>query len=229
MDSAATDPDNGPGAFAVKDCALIAIATGRSALTLKELLEHLLATSLDTVYYHFWGGLLEPRFEEREFNNDFAGWARHGLHDGRLAERLAMIDPTAFSDLDQLRQQVVDVIEQRLDEDENLMWQRATQPFDFIRSQIVVFDTRRRLTQPEALGEELPHFSLSSVFYHFIDARRRVEDGRDDFRLWLAGLDGCYDPLCNELTAIDPYFSTLTELRAQLTDIFTRYFAETAA
>ena len=70
------------GPFAIKDCALIAIATGERALTLKELHDTLLEIDHGSIYYHMWGGLLEPRFEEREFNNDFAAWARHGLHDG---------------------------------------------------------------------------------------------------------------------------------------------------
>ncbi|MGD8672410.1 MAG: DUF5752 family protein [Thiogranum sp.] len=206
--------------FVVRDCALIAIATGRRALTLTELRDSLERVSADSIYFHFWGGLLQPRFEEREYNNDFAAWARHGLHDGILAERLAMLDPTQFDDIEELRQALLEVIDTRLDESEYLPWLRATQRFEFIRSQIVVFDTSRRLRQPAELAPLIGECSTSSVFYHFIDARRRQPDHRDDFQAWLAGFDGEYREQCDQLAGVDPYFGSLSELRQRLADIF---------
>jgi hypothetical protein len=210
----------GVNPFAVKDCALIAIATGKQAMTLKELRDNLVAINPNSIYHHFWGGLLEPRFEEREYNNDFASWARRGLHDDKLAERLAMVDPSFYSDLEDLRQELLDITEERLDESEYLPWMLATEPFEFIRAQIVVFDTDLRVERPEQLGELMPHLSTSSIFYHFIDARRRLPDKSDDFRCWLASFNGLYHELSTQLAGIDPYFETLTELRQQLTIIF---------
>jgi len=65
--------------FAVKDCALAAISTGQRAQNLKELRERLIGIHPGAVYYHFWGGALRPRFDDPEYNNDFASWARHAL------------------------------------------------------------------------------------------------------------------------------------------------------
>jgi hypothetical protein len=213
------------GAFAVRDCALLSIATGQSALSAKELHDALQGITLDSVYYHFWGALLEPRFEEREFNNDFAAWARHGLHDGKLAERLAMADPRGFSDLEELRQELLDIIDQRLDENEFMHWVRATSRFEFVRSQIVVFDTGRRVESPSRLAAVLPEFTVSSVFYHFVDARRRTADGRDDFSVWLEACGEQCDTLVAQLGDVDPYFASLAELRRELCEIFSSYFA----
>lgn len=219
----ATPADTDP-MFVVKDCALISIATGKRAFDLKELADTLQEIGLDSVYYHFWGGLLEPRFEEREYNNDFAAWARHGLHHNALAERLAVIDPTDYADLEELRQEIVEVMEEALDNDPYLHWNRALRPFDFIRSQIVVFDTQSRVQQPEELPDAIPGMSTTSIFYHFVDARRRPPERVDDFTAWLSDFGPTHQALCAELTAIDPYFGTLVELRAQLTDIFGKYF-----
>lgn len=214
---------NGVDAFAVKDCALIAIATGKKAVTLRELHDRLLIINPDSIYMHFWGNLLEPRFEQREYNNDFAAWARRGLHDDALAERLAVIDPTQFNAMEELRQELIDIIEERLDESEYLHWVIATTPFEFIRSQIVVFDTEYRVQRPEDMMELLPHLSPSSVFFHFIDAKRRSPSGLDDFRTWLASFNGQYDALANDLANVDPYFETLTTMRQQITDIFCQH------
>ena len=213
-----------PSEFAVKDCALIAIATGKQDYTLSELRNDLQTVSHDSIYYHFWGGLLQPRFEEREFNNDFASWARHFLHDHRLAERLAMVDPMDYKDPEELRRDLLDLIEEHLDSESSVSWMRAGRPFEFIRSQIVVFDTHKRLQQPNELAQLIPRLSPSSIFYHFIDARRRIADSSDDFRLWLAGFNGQYDALCQDLGGVDPYFGSLSELREQLTTIFNKYF-----
>lgn len=217
-------PSTSDGQFAVKDCALIAIATGKRAYSLKELRDTLLTINADSIYYHFWGGLIQPRFEEREFNNDFASWARHGLHDGTLAERLAVVDPTEFGDLEALRQELVELVEERLDERELLRWLPATQSFEFIRSQIVVFDTHLRVANPEALAERLPHLSTTSIFYHFIDARQRFPEGIDDFRFWLTAFGNEFDGLALRLAELDPYFTSMTELRRNLIAIFQDQF-----
>ncbi|MBS1211453.1 MAG: hypothetical protein H6R26_69 [Proteobacteria bacterium] len=202
--------------FRVKDCALLAIATGRRAQNLKELRDHLLTTHPGSIYYHFWGGLLHPRFEEREYNNDFAAWAHYAVHDKVLAERLSVMDPTAYASLDDLRLELIEVIEARLDEREVLSWAQPDQQFAFIRSQIVVFDTGRQMSTPEDLASQLPELSVSSVFYHFIDARRRSENRRDDFSNWLASFGDAYAAPCQLLETVDTYFTSLSDLRTEL-------------
>lgn len=217
------------GSFAVKDCTLLALATGKRAQNLKELREVLLGVHPGSLYYHFWGGLLQPRFEEREFNNDFAAWARHALHDYVLSERLAVIDPSDYHDLEALRQELVEVIEERLDEMAFVPWARSDQQFDFIHSQIVVFDTHLRIKYPEELAALIPSLSTSSIFYHFIDARRRSPEGRDDFCTWLMGCGERHRPFCECLVALDPYFVPLTELRRQLAALFAHHYRVEAA
>jgi septum formation topological specificity factor MinE len=215
-----------PEPFAIKDCALIAIATGQKARSLRELRDRLRVISPNSLYDHFWGSLLEPRFEEREYNNSFATWARRGLHDDILAERLAMVDPSACDSLEALRQDILEVIEQRLEESEYLQWMLASEAFEFMESQIVVFDTHLRIEQPQQLAEILPKLSTSSIFYHFIDARRRLPERIDDFRLWLAGFNDRYQALADQIADIDPYFSSLTELRQTLANAFHRCCTE---
>ncbi|RJX34509.1 MAG: hypothetical protein C4531_03795 [Desulfurivibrio sp.] len=221
-------PDGNHGDFVIRDCALIAIATGNRAMTLKELRDALKTIDEGSIYYHFWGGLLQPRFEEREYSNDFAAWAWRHLHDADLAERLAVIDPVEFDTLEALRGELLEIIEERLEEKEYLPWQQATAPFELTRSQIVVFDTHKRAATPEELVLLLPHISSSSIFYHFIDARRRLPHRGNDFSFWLAGFDGRYQELCNRLNAIDPYFGSLTDLKKELNGLFQEYFREVA-
>ena len=209
--------------FAVKDCALIAIATGERANDLRELRDRLETTRPGCIYHHFWGGLLRPSFDDPEYQNDFAVWAYHGLHDRFLAERLALVDPTDFGDLEDLRRELIEIIEERLDENELVAWTAAHQQFQFIRSQIVVFDTRIRISKPEELKELIPQLTVGSVFYHFVDARGRTANKNDDFSEWLMGFGDTYDELLGQIASLDPYFKSLTKLRSQLGDIFKEY------
>lgn len=210
--------------FFVKDCALITIATGKRAQNLREMRDILHAIHPGSIYHHFWGGLLRARFDDPQYNNDFAVWSHYALHDDILAERLAVIDPTDYEDLEDLRVKLLDIIEQRLDEVERPSWTKPDEQFHFTRSQIVVFDTHKEIVRPSDLVDIIPKLSLGSIFYHFIDARRREPWGTDDFRAWLSDCGSEYHSLCDQLAGIDPYFLTLMELRSQLSAVFSNFF-----
>ncbi len=210
--------------FAIKDCALVSISTGIKAHILAELLEHLREVEVGCLYYHFWARQLRPSFDHPEFHNDFAAWAHRDLHDWILAERLNLIAPHEFQTLEELREELINILEERVDESGDLPWRKAEAPFHFVKSQIVVLDTGKRATSPEELVDIIPLLSQGSIFYHFIDARRRTPERMDDFRSWFKAFAPDYEDLSIALAAIDPYFLTLTEIRAQLHKVFKSYF-----
>lgn len=210
--------------FNILDCALIAIATGEKAQNLRELRDHLKDTHPGCLYYHFWGGLLRPNFDDPEFQNDFAVWASHKLHDSKISEQLSIIDPNIYDNIEDLRQEVIEIIDQRLYESEYVPWVKTGNEFHFIRSQIVIFDTSVCINDPRNLPDIIPLLSLGSIFYHFIDSRRRTTENKNDFSIWLKGFGDEYKELCDSLDEIDPYFTTLNELRAEINSNIQNYF-----
>jgi hypothetical protein len=146
--------------FILKDCALITLAVGVRAQNLKEFRDALSEVSPRSIYHHFWERLLRPQFDEPEYNNDFASWAFHSLHEKGLAERLAIVDPTDHPTLESLRQEVIEIVEQRLDETETVPWTRIDQQFHFRESKMVIFDTGLRLLDPSELA---PSSTTSSM------------------------------------------------------------------
>jgi hypothetical protein len=66
--------------------------------------------------------------------------------------------------------------------------------------------------------------SVGSIFYHFIDSRRRTAENKNDFSVWLASFGDKYQALIEDLDNIDPYFTTLTELRKEITEVFIEYY-----
>lgn len=151
-------------------------------------------------------------------------WSRDALHDEPLAERLAAVDPSDFSDLEALRREVLEIVEERLDASDGQLARRDRQ-FHFRRCQTVVFDTGVRIHRPDGLVAAVPAMSVGSIYYHVIDARRRDPVRCDDFRAWLGQFGPTYEELCSALGAIDPFFSSLAELRVQVAAVTSRFFA----
>lgn len=218
---------NPPGGLAVKDCALVAIATGRRARDLAQLRTGVSEADPASIYYHFWGGLLRPVFGDPRYYNGFAIWVDHALHNQALAERLSVIDPTDCRDMEELRAHLLNVIDSELARAGPLAVAPDDSPFDFVRSQIVVFSTDRTIASPRQLARAVEEMSRTSVFYHFIDARRRTPDGADDFTTWLNDIDReRYSELTLRLAGIDPFFVTLPETRGELVRAFRDFLGE---
>ena len=190
---------------------------------------HLQDVHIGAIYHHFWGGRMQPAFDEPEFQNDFAGWVRHAIHDDELSERLGILDPTNYPSLEALRTELLNIIDERLSVSQNIPWAQADMPFTFNRSQIVIYDTNVRLKEPREFAQAAPNFTVGTIFYHFIDGRRRPPVGEDDFRAWLAEFGPDFEDLRARLADIDPYFRSMTELKQRLIKLFEQYFAKEEA
>lgn len=211
----ATENYNMP--FQVKDCALITRMAGiNTAMSLRELQERISICSIECLFHHFCETVLRATFDDPEYRNDLAVWAARQLRDKVLAERLAIINPYNLDSFEELRRQVMDIIDERLAELDVIPTAPRGEEFHFMQAVTVVFDTGIELVHPGDLQEKLPHMSLGSIYYHFVEARRRTEDKCDDFTAWLRGFDNGTEPLQNALAGIDFYFLTLSELKRTL-------------
>ncbi len=208
--------EHGSTPFAIGDCALMTIATGVRAQNLREFREGLLKVPESSLHHHFWGRLLSPRFDEPEYSNDFASWAYRGLGEKALAERLSAVDFIEFEDTEAIRQRLVDVVEHTLDAKEHVPWARPDTAFHFLHGKLVVFQTGTQIPDPSELASALAHMGTGSIYYHFIDARRRTPDHCDDFCRWLDACGPEYEELKTKLQGLDPFFSSLKEIRRML-------------
>jgi hypothetical protein len=224
-----TTTENTNMPFAIKDCALIPrmVGIGR-AMNLRELQERIQVAPVESLFHHFCETVIRPTFDDPEFRNDLAVWASHSLRDRVLAERLGIINPYALNDFEELRWIVQDILEERLAELPHIPWAPRGDEFRFMQAVTVVFDTGKKLEQPADLVRELPHMSLGSVYYHFVEARRRTESKTDDFRAWLADFNEHTKKLCEALKSIDFYFLALPELKQALINKTRQISVETA-
>ena len=168
--------------FAVKDCTLLTRMSGLApAINLRELRDRLAVCSEDVLYHHFCETLLVPQFDYPDYRNDFAVWARHQLRDNVLGERLGIIDPYSFSSLQDLRAAVLEIIDEHLSDRVMVPWASPGHEFYFMEATTVVFDTGICLNHPGELSGAISSMTGGSIYFHFLEARRRPPLGMDDF------------------------------------------------
>jgi hypothetical protein len=203
--------------FEIKDCTLIARMGGvDSAINLRELRERTAVCPLECLFHHFCETLIRPTFDDPEFRNDFAVWSVRTLRDRVLAERLGIINPYSFENFEELREHILEIFDERLSEQMYTPSAPRGEDFRFMRAVTVVFDTELVLETPNDLIKQIQHFSYSSIYYHFIEARRRTPDRMDDFTEWLKGFGNGTEKFIETLGSIDFYYLTLPELKQAL-------------
>ncbi len=187
-----------------------------TAINLRELRERLLSCPVECLFHHFCETVIRPTFDDPEFRNDFAVWAARDLQDRALAERLGIINPYDYTDLEELRQLAIEVIDDRLSEVPYIPWVKMGNDFRFMRAVTVVFDTGLKLDSPEDFVSALSEISLGSIYYHYVEARRRTKNHTDDFTAWLSEFGKTAEGLIEVLSGIDFYFISLKDLRTHL-------------
>ena len=213
--------------FQIKDCTLITRMGGvESAVNLRELRERIAVCPVECLFHHFCETVVRPTFDDPEFRNDFAVWSSRQIRDRILAERLGIINPYSFDNFEQLRELLLEIIDERLSEVPFIPWVPRGADFRFMRAVTVVFDCGVNLSVPEDLVRELPSFTTSSVYYHFVEARRRTPDKSDDFSAGLTGFGSGTKRLVAALKGIDFYYLALPELKETLIKVLTNAITE---
>ncbi len=207
--------------FVVMDCALLTSMSGLPpAHNVRELHDRVSACSDNVLYHHFCETLLRATFDDPEYRNDFAVWAKHGIGDRVLAERLGIIDPYVFDTTKELRSHVLDIIEDRLAE--LAPWVPTARPgreFYLLNATTVAFDSGVRLRTIEELGAGIEQMSNGSIFYHFLEGLRRPPIMMDDFSAWLTHRGDRGKKIADGISSLDFYFKALPTLRDELARI----------
>lgn len=213
--------------FRLYDCSLVREATGEFCSNLRELHGALSRMPDAVLEHHMLRCALEDHFELYEFPNDLARWCWEELGDRVLGERLGLIDPYRLPSLDNLRLELLEVVEDRLWSFAQPLQARPGSELHLVGSQLVSFDTGVRFSSLASLVEALPRVSRRTLFYHVHEGRRRTGGTTDDFTAWLESINAPAD-LVRELRQIDFYFLNLNQLRAALLEVFSRHLPEVA-
>jgi hypothetical protein len=204
--------------FIVMDCVLLTRMSGLPpAFNLRELRDRIGVCSENVLYHHFCETSLRATFDDPEYRNDFAVWAKEKLADRILAERLGIIDPYESESITALRQQVLDIIEDRLGElSPWVPTVREGGEFFFMEAVTVAFETTERIRHPREMADVIRQMTNGSVYFHFLEGLRRPPLHMDDFTAWLQAYGREGESYARAIAEIDFYFKSLPALQREL-------------
>ncbi len=209
MDVPATTP------FVFLGCIELREILGLRARDERELMEQLERAPLGSVYYHTHSVFLRHHQVTGAYPNDFANWVASQVRDQGLGERLAVVDPFAFDSLEELREELVSVIDQHIAALHPVPRVVFGDPFYFVQSHVVEVPTR---LEARTLGEFrrcLAEVEVSSIYFHALESRVRRGRHHGDFAEWIERALGLA-PLAEKIASINLYLGGLEDVRARM-------------
>lgn len=185
------------------------------ATNLNELLEALKIVPEDSIFQHTFRTLQEHHFIREGFSNDFAHWAFSACNEVGLAERLASLDVREFTSITSLRERIIKIVEEYVQNNTRAGERAALEPFYFCASDTVVIPTTVVARNLQEFAEGMEKVSLHSIHYHFIEARLRLKLNSNDFSIWLER-EMDMPQVADRMNRIDIYTSTLAGVRRQI-------------
>jgi len=173
-------------------CWELAEVLGRRAWDERELLEHLEEVPLDSIYYHTHSVFLRER-APAPYPNDFATWAAIQVRDRVLGEKLGILDPEDFTDLDAIRTELVSLIDEHLSEVRSVPRVMFGQPFHFMQSRVLEIPTGVKVRTLAQFRDAVAEADLGVLYLHVVEARGRKGRRRNDFATWLGDHLGLVD------------------------------------
>ena len=204
--------------FEFYECNILIMPTGKKAANLREFAELLKVVSPRVISHHLHQFFIKPVHQPWDYPNDFAHWAAFGLEDFKLAEKLSNLAPFRFSDIEDLREALVDIIEDHMWESPIIPWARPGSEFFFNESTTIVIPTGIEAKNLTEFQNALIKVNTSSIYYHFFESRQRLHRDVDDFSFWIENNCDCLG-LVKQLRNIDFYLYSLLELREKIIQI----------
>ncbi|MFH1596633.1 MAG: DUF5752 family protein [Pseudomonadota bacterium] len=202
--------------FSFRECFLMPMPIGKKAINLRELLQAVRELDESVLYYHIFQSRLAITQPGEEYPNEFARWAATALQDIKLAEKLSSFDPFEYENMAQVRQAVIDILEEYLWDIPSIPWARSGFEFHFCEASTVVMRSHIRAQTLQEFCETLRKVGLDSIYYHFFEARWRLGVRNvDDFSYWIETNFGLPE-LVAAIRGIDIYFYSLIEIRDTL-------------
>jgi hypothetical protein len=196
-------------------CVELRQALDRHALDERELMDRLEEVPAGSVFYHTHGYFLRHRPFTTAYGNDFARWVAVEVRDQALSERLAVLDPFEYHDLEQLREDLVTIIQDHLRRLSTVPRAELGQAFHFQQSHIVEVPLGPGAATLAEFREGLATVDASAIYFHMVEARARLGRRSGDFVEWLRDGLGLPD-LAARLERIDCYMTSLERVRARV-------------
>jgi hypothetical protein len=198
---------------------------GRSARDERQLLEAIEEVPLDSIYYHTHSFLLRHKYIAGPYPNDFATWAAIQVRDRVLGEKLGILSPYDFGNLESMRGEIVTIIADHLSRLQIIPRVIYEEPFHFMQSRIISAPTGLEAHTLPEFREVLGSVDASVIYYHTFEAILRLGKPKGDFALWVEEQLGLPE-LGEKISKIDPYRISLESIRGRILILCDGFLAE---
>jgi len=188
---------------------------GRTARDEQQLLEAIEEIPPDSLSFHTHSFFLRHKYIAGPYPNDFATWAAIQVRDRVLGEKLGILDPYDFENLEALRIEIVNIIDEHLSQLQIVPRVVYGEPFHFMQSRIIEVPTGLEARSLKEFSEILAGVDASAVYYHNFEAILRLGRRMGDFALWIEEQLGL-PQLAQEISKIDFYMISLESVRQQI-------------
>lgn len=206
--------------FEFKDCANIFKATGKKAKNLRELRQLISEISEDSVFHHTYQYFLKGHI--LEYTNDFSHWAGEALEERALAEQLSSIDPYTFNSINDVRKELIRVIDDYLNnfpEPRNVLKDNEFYSNETIS---LIFSVKVKAKNLAEFLVALEHIDAGCIYYHFYESRVRLGGWVDDFSFWIEHSLGI-KKLAEKIRTIDPFMHSIENIREHIIEYVEEY------
>lgn len=194
--------------FEFKQCIILLKSTGKKAKNLRELRDAIAVVSDESIFHHTYQYFLKGHI--LEYTNDFAHWAGESLEERALSEHLSNIDPYAFKSIDELRQELLYVIDFYL--------KNFPEPREAMIGDEFYFNETITFTFPVGISVKnlaefliaIKYIDAAAIYYHFYEARVRL--GVNDFSRWFEDSLNKKE-LAEKLRSIDLFMHSIEGIR----------------
>ena len=200
--------------FTFVGCLELCEILGRRARDERELMEELEQIPAASVYYHTHSIFFRHPRIAGAYPNDFANWVATQVRDQVLAERLAVVDPYHFAGVEELREELVSIVENHIADLNPVPRVVFGDPLFFVQSHILEVPTGLEARTLADFRRCLAEVDLSAVYLHTLHARVRGEVAGGDFAHWV-GQELHRDSLAADIGRINPYFGGLEDIRRE--------------
>lgn len=201
--------------FVFIGCVELRQVLDRRALDERELMDRLEEVPAGSIFYHTHGYFLRHRPLTTAYGNDFARWAAVEVRDQALAERLAVVDPFEFPDLEKLREELITIIYDHLRNLNTVPQADPNGAFFFQQSHIVEVPLGPGCTTLAEFREGLATVDASAIYFHMVEARARLGRKSGDFAEWIR-TSLSMPELADRIERIDTYMTSLERVRARV-------------
>lgn len=200
-------------AFIFKAEFWITKSTGIKVDTLKDFIKSLSMVDKFSIFYHMYVNIFNYHNLPTIYNNSFAYWLYKNNY-LILAEKISIIDPLDYFDLEELRKSLVNTLEEEYSKNPE---EKVIQPFYFLTVEREIVDCKNSAHTLDEFIKKFKKSSINSIFYHLITSRIENKTLINDYSSWLFSIGETKKAeLINKL---DVYSMNLHEIKEKIIKI----------